>query len=160
MSAFRDLFATDASHAYYLSAAPQCPQPDASIPLSSMQTLADFVWVQFYNNPSCNLNAGSGFIQALQTWSRNLHADNPAFVHINNGISSPRLYVGAPAFAGAGSGFVGDGQQFRDILQQVNELQLPNLGGVMFWDGSYELRSGQLDASGDSFAQLVKDVLA
>lgn len=46
----REYYTTDTSKTYYLSAAPQCPIPDASMPLDAMQ-VADFVWVQFYNHP-------------------------------------------------------------------------------------------------------------
>lgn len=55
-TALRERFTTDDSKTYYLSAAPQCPIPDESIPLGALQQ-ADFVWVQFYNNPSCNIDS-------------------------------------------------------------------------------------------------------
>lgn len=41
--------ASDSSKKYYLTAAPQCPFPDASEPLDVCKEL-DMVWVQFYNN--------------------------------------------------------------------------------------------------------------
>lgn len=50
---------TDTSKQYYISAAPQCVRPDASIPLDAMQAM-DFIWVQFYNNDDCNIGQ-SGF---------------------------------------------------------------------------------------------------
>jgi hypothetical protein len=39
----------------------------------------------------------------------------------------------------------------------VRGLNLPNFGGVMYWDGSYQQLSGQ--AGGKSYAQLVKETL-
>ena len=42
VKALRTQFATDKSKQYYISAAPQCPLPDASIPVGAMQ-LMDFV---------------------------------------------------------------------------------------------------------------------
>lgn len=42
VQALRTLFATDKTKQYYISAAPQCPLPDASIPVGAM-TLMDFV---------------------------------------------------------------------------------------------------------------------
>lgn len=41
-------FTEDSRRRYYLSAAPQCPRPDQSIPLSVLR-ICDFVQVQFYN---------------------------------------------------------------------------------------------------------------
>jgi chitinase len=50
-SQLRSLMDADASKTFYLSAAPQCPYPDA-YDSSFMQgaTSLDLVWVQFYNN--------------------------------------------------------------------------------------------------------------
>ena len=124
-----------------------------------MQTLIDFTWVQFYNNPPCNLNSGAGFLSSLSAWSGDLTANDTGFVNIGNGVTSPRLYIGAPDFAAAGSGFV-DEQTFRGILGSVVGL-IGNLGGVMFWDGAFGEESGS--ASGgpgnETYMQIVKDVL-
>ncbi|CBI40450.3 unnamed protein product, partial [Vitis vinifera] len=38
----------------YLTAAPQCPFPDAWVGGALMTSLFDYVWVQFYNNPPCH----------------------------------------------------------------------------------------------------------
>lgn len=157
MSTLRNLFATDQSHRYYLSAAPQCPRPDASIPLVSMQTQTDFVWVQFYNNPQCNLDSGASFTSSLEAWSNDLQANITGFVNIGNGVTAPKLFVGALAFAG-GSGFVDNGEELRSILEGVQALNLTNLGGVMWWDGSYELQTALYDANNETFAQIVEDV--
>src|SRR5271163_3750428 len=72
MSTLRALFTTDPMHPYFLSAAPQCPRPDASIPLTALQTQTDFVFVQFYNNPSCDLDTGAAFLASLAAWSGDL----------------------------------------------------------------------------------------
>ena len=83
-----------------------------------------------------------------------------SFVDIGNGVTAPMLYIGAPAFPAAGSGFVEDGEQLRSILEGVKGLGLPNLGGVMWWDGSFELQSAQYDSNAETFAQIVKDVFS
>ena len=49
VQALRTQFATDKSKQYYISAAPQCPLPDASIPVGAME-LMDFV-VSNLRNP-------------------------------------------------------------------------------------------------------------
>lgn len=116
---------------YFLSAAPQCLRPDQSINLHSMQTQIDFVWPQFYNNPSCNLDS-EGFIASLQDWAADLSGTQAetfggismgGFVDIGNGVTSPRLLIGAPSFAGAGNGFL-EGLPFEEILAQVKGTSL------------------------------------
>ncbi|TVY22302.1 Endochitinase [Lachnellula hyalina] len=75
---------------YYLSSAPQCPFPDQSNPVDLLLQ-CDFVWVQFYNNPSCELGS-PGFEASVRQWSDAL----------SKGGSKAKLYLGAPAWAQAG----------------------------------------------------------
>ena len=174
ISSLREHFASSSTtKPYYLSAAPQCPRPDQSIPLESMQTEIDFVWPQFYDNPACNLDS-DGFLPSLQAWAEDLKETQDAelggtatggFVDIGNGVSSPRLLVGSPAFTDAGSGFV-EGNQFEDIVAQVKNASLGGrfnqaspLGGFMFWDGAYGEESTNVDGMGESYMQIVKDAL-
>ena len=175
-STLRQLMSTSSSpsgKAYYLSAAPQCPRPDASIPVPELLPFIDFFSVQFYNNPSCQLNAASdGFFTSLQNWSDDLiaGATTPAssrikraastpFVNINNGISSPRLLIGTPAFSRAGSGYV-DVATYQAILERVKSMNLPNLAGAMFWDGAYqEVSAEMVNGVNVTFAEAVRNVL-
>jgi len=195
MSTLRQLLSSDSSKPYYLSAAPQCPRPDASIPVPELLDYVDFFGVQFYNNPACQLNAGQGFLDSLQAWSGDLegstgsskrstssgersprdHQFDPSsrrrtrakrtgsgsFLTTNNGITSPRLLIGTPAFPGAGGGYV-NVSTYESILEEVKALELPNLAGAMFWDGAYEEVSGQVIATGGpntTFAEVVRQVL-
>ncbi|RYR64881.1 hypothetical protein Ahy_A03g010908 isoform A [Arachis hypogaea] len=57
-----------------ITAAPQCPFPDAWIGNALKSGLFDYVWVQFYNNPPCQYTAGSGFIPATTLTSSVLPA--------------------------------------------------------------------------------------
>lgn len=123
--ALREQFDSDHSKTYYLSAAPQCPIPDESIPLGALQQ-ADFVWVQFYNNPSCNIDA-PGFQQSFKAW--------PDLLASGTLVRGPRLYIGAAGFEDAGSGyFKGSGLGTR--VRTARGLYVENFGGVMLWDGS------------------------
>ncbi|KAI6886189.1 glycoside hydrolase, partial [Hortaea werneckii] len=79
---------------YYISAAPQCPIPDESIPLEAMRQV-DFVWVQFYNNPSCNLNS-TGFEKSVQNWAVQL-ANGTTSTNTTAAGKGPKMYIGAPA---------------------------------------------------------------
>ncbi|KAI4208272.1 MAG: hypothetical protein LQ346_000152 [Caloplaca aetnensis] len=123
VSSLRSTMNADSSKTYYISAAPQCPRPDASIPLDAMQQM-DFVFVQFYNNGDCNIGQ-PGFEASLKAWSQDLSA----------GGSGPKLYIGAPGCtACAGSGYLGT-EQMGGVLERAKAAGLSNLGGVMLWDG-------------------------
>lgn len=131
---------------FYLSAAPQCPRPDASIPEAVMQ-MADYVWVQFYNNPDCNLNAGSGFLDSVEAWSRNLAGNGTS-------KSGPRLFIGAGAFPGAGSGYVSP-EQLGQVVQQAEECVRQsgdNFGGMMLWDGTVGVGNGYVQAAAEALS--------
>ncbi|KAL2058207.1 hypothetical protein ABVK25_001825 [Lepraria finkii] len=68
VSSLRGNFKSDSSMTYYISAAPQRPIPDASIPLDAMLNI-DYVWVQIYNNGDRNVEA-SGFLASMTNWSK------------------------------------------------------------------------------------------
>jgi chitinase len=132
VTTLRGLYLTDDRKTYYVSTAPQYPRPDASIPLSSIQFSIDFIWIQFR---SADLSGGK--------------------LNISNGVTSPRIFIGAPAFAAAGSGYV-DQDKFQAIMQSVQTTQITTLGGGMFWDAAY----GEQDTvEGVTYMQIVKDVL-
>ncbi|KAL8763918.1 MAG: hypothetical protein Q9184_000361 [Pyrenodesmia sp. 2 TL-2023] len=123
VSSLRSTMAADSSKKYYISAAPQCPRPDASIPLDAMQQM-DFVFVQFYNNGDCNIGQ-PGFEASLKAWSQDLSAKG----------SGPKMYIGAPGCAAcAGSGYL-EAEQLGSVLENAKAAGLSNLGGVMLWDG-------------------------
>lgn len=127
-STLRKCYQTDTSKSYYLSAAPQCPFPDASDPMGLL-LLCDFVFVQFYNNAPCEIGS-AGFAASVNTWSRALLNSTTAV--------TPRLYVGAPAFAAGGESAyakIGSAEGMLGIANSVERMGLPNFGGVMFWDG-------------------------
>ena len=146
-SALRQQFATDPSKTYYPSATPQCPIPDASIPVGAMSQ-ADFVFVQFYNNPSCNLDS-EGFGNSFAAWSANLSAASTV-------RGRPRVYIGAGAFEGAGSGYV-VGSGLSVPVGEARGLETSNLGGIMLWDGSEAL--GNVDQYGVNYLEYAKAAL-
>jgi chitinase len=117
---------SSASKKYYLSAAPQCPYPDASMPLD-MCTQMDFVWVQFYNNGDCN-NGQSGFDGAVKQWS--------------SGIGSAELFIGAVASSSDGDQGYIPASQFVSELQSVQGMGLSNYGGAMLWEAQLAVENG------------------
>ncbi|KOS20012.1 Acidic endochitinase [Escovopsis weberi] len=123
---FRSNFAKDTSKKYYLTAAPQCPFPDASEPLNVCQ-LADFVWVQFYNNGNCNI-AQSGFNSAVKTWS--------------SGIGNATLFIGALASGADGDQGYVSASTLISAVNGVKAMNLPNFGGVMLWEAQLAVKNG------------------
>lgn len=146
-TALRAKLDSDSSKTYYLSAAPQCPIPDESIPLGALLQ-ADFVFVQFYNNPGCNLDS-AGFQESFRRWS-SLLGEGTA------NAPRPRLYVGAAGFEGAGTGYV-KGSGLGTRVRTARELYVDNLGGVMLWDGSEA--GANLDQYGVSYLEYAKAAL-
>ena len=70
-------------------------------------------------------------------------------------MTGTRLLVGAAAASDVGSGFAGV-SEYKRILEGVEGLGLGNLGGGMWWDGSYlELSKGE----GGGFARALREVL-
>ncbi|KAK0756450.1 hypothetical protein N5P37_011103 [Trichoderma harzianum] len=123
---FKSNFAKDTSKKYYLTAAPQCPFPDASEPLNVCQ-LADYIWVQFYNNDNCNI-AQSGFNTAVKNWSKS--------------IGNATLFIGALASGADGDqGFVSS-STLLSAYQGVSALNLPNIGGIMLWEAQLAVKNG------------------
>lgn len=128
---------TSSSKPFYLSSAPQCPIPDASIPIDAL-TAMDFVFVQFYNNGDCNLGA-PGFAASFQKWSEALQTGR-----------RPRLFVAAMADVKDGTGFVDAGRLMGEV-GKVKGVGV-NLGGVALWDGSQAIANG-------GFERVVKEGL-
>lgn len=144
VSSLRTTMNSDSSKQYYISAAPQCPRPDASIPLAAMQNM-DFVFVQFYNNGDCNIGQ-SGFEASLKAWSQDLSANG----------GGPKLFVGAPGCSAcAGSGYL-EAAQMESVLGTAKAAGLGNLGGVMLWDGPEGKANAQ---GGKDYLSVVKGAM-
>lgn len=149
-TALREQFAQDETKAYCLSTAPDCLIPDPSIPLGAMRQ-SDFVWVQFYDNPSCELGS-EGFQDSFAAWGELLASSTDTAAT----AVSPRLFVGVGAWEGAGSGYV-EGAGLSSQISLVRELYVENLGGILLWDGSEGLQN--VDQYGVDFLEYAKNAL-
>lgn len=110
---------------FFITASPQCPRPDASIALSAMW-LMDYIFVQFYNNPACNVGS-SGFGESLRAWSNDLL--------FSTRQPPPQVYVGAAACPDcAGSGYVSPNDLKAAVAAAAPGIS--NFGGIALWDGS------------------------
>ncbi|XP_031484084.1 hevamine-A-like [Nymphaea colorata] len=119
----------------YLSAAPQCPFPDAHLGPALRLGLFDYVWVQFYNNPSCEYPSfprnrwgnGNRFFVSWTRWTFGI----PAF----------RIFLGLPASpAAASSGFIPNTTLINNVLPSLKAY--PQYGGIMLWNKYYDDQSG------------------
>ncbi|KAG1818141.1 glycoside hydrolase family 18 protein [Suillus subaureus] len=137
LSALRTLM-DGGSKPYYITAAPQCPYPDAYIGTTLDQFGFDAVYVQFYNNYCELTNYNDTNDWDFSTW------DNWAETVSPN--SNVKVYIGAPAStSAAGSGYVSP-STFTPIIQQTM-AQYSSFGGVMLWDASQAYANGRYDIS-------------
>ncbi|KAL5540870.1 hypothetical protein UlMin_043262 [Ulmus minor] len=106
----------------YLAAAPQCPFPDDHLDGAIKTGLFDYVWVQFYNNPSCH------------------YAGNPnnLFNFWNQWTSTQakQVFLGLPAAEEAAPGFIPADALISQILPTIKSS--PKYGGVMLWSKQYD----------------------
>nr|BAA08708.1 chitinase [Psophocarpus tetragonolobus] len=113
----------------YLSAAPQCIIPDQHLDAAIQTGLFDYVWVQFYNNPSCQYSNG-GTTNLINSW--------------NQWITVPAslVFMGLPASdaAAPSGGFVSTDVLTSQVLPVIK--QSSKYGGVMLWDRFNDVQTG------------------
>ncbi|KAJ0091735.1 hypothetical protein Patl1_14037 [Pistacia atlantica] len=113
----------------YLTAAPQCPYPDAWVGGALQTGLFDHVWVQFYNNPPCQYTSGNigNLEDAWKQWT----SDIPA----------TKILLGLPAApAAVGSGFIPATYLTSTVLPAIKSSE--KYGDVMLWSKYYDDQSG------------------
>ncbi|KAG6529268.1 acidic endochitinase-like [Zingiber officinale] len=112
----------------YLSAAPQCPYPDAWIGGALETGLFDYVWVQFYNNPPCQYSSAdtSNLVNAWEQWIS---------------IPTKEVFLGLPAAPeAAGSGYIPPDDLISKVLPIVKSSS--KYGGIMLWSKYYDDLTG------------------
>jgi len=72
------------------------------------------------------------------------------------GKPPPRLYIGAPGFPEAGTGYV-PGADLRIYTGAATDLYVENLGGIMLWDGPSA--AANVDQFGGSYLEYAKKAL-
>ncbi|KAI1459873.1 glycoside hydrolase family 18 protein [Annulohypoxylon moriforme] len=137
----RSLMDADTSKTYYLSAAPQCPYPDAADnDMLNGVVSFDFIMIQFYNN-YCGVSsyvAGSTTqnnfnFETWDNWAKNTSKNK-----------NVKILLGVPANTGAGGGYV-DASTLSGVISYSKTFS--SFGGVMMWDMSQlYANSGFLDA--------------
>lgn len=137
----RELYATG-SKDYYISAAPQCVYPDASVGDLMSNAHVDFAFVQFYNN-YCNVDRSFNW----QTW-----ADYAVNTSPNKDI---KLFLGLPASpTAAGTGYLNVDVVQNAVANVIGDNA--NFAGIMLWDAS-QLWANQVN--GQNYAEAMKSIL-
>lgn len=132
---------------YLITAAPQCIFPDAylgpeieGLVLTNSAMQIDYVWPQFYNNPSCQFNnsdEGAGFQQSFQTWSSWAASAAPSL----------KVLVGLPASpSAAGTGFMAVDEE-EEQIKLIRAGNATNFDGVMLWSAAWESANAQMNQS-------------
>ncbi|NP_001296619.1 acidic endochitinase precursor [Cicer arietinum] len=117
----------------YLSAAPQCPYPDAHLDSAIQTGLFDYVWVQFYNNPQCQYSNGNinNLVNAWNQWTSS---------------QAKQVFLGVPASdaAAPSGGLIPADVLTSQVLPAIKTS--PKYGGVMIWDRFNDAQSGYSNA--------------
>nr|GLL41271.1 acidic endochitinase-like [Ipomoea trifida] len=104
----------------FLAAAPQCIYFDRELQDAINTNIFDSVWVQFYNNPTCEYYDGTAH-NLLYNW--------------RNWSNAPikKLFLGLPASpeAATNGGFIPPEILISEVLPFINSTD--NYGGVMLW---------------------------
>lgn len=133
---------------YYLSAAPQCPYPDAAdFDMLNGPVAFDWIMIQFYNN-YCGVNA---FVpgSAAPQWNFNFETWD-TWARVTSANPAVKILLGVPANVGAaGSGYT-TGSALAGAIAYSETFA--SFGGVMMWDMS------QLYANAGYLAEIVADL--
>ncbi|KAI0470209.1 glycoside hydrolase superfamily [Xylaria cf. heliscus] len=116
---------------FYLAAAPQCPFPDMNLyPVlhGAMAIVVDFIFIQFYNNASCDMQNPDNFERSLRAWNSRWTENTAA-----------KIFMGVPGSATAVSpenreSYI-EGSVLADSYIRTAQ-SFSRFAGVMIWDVS------------------------
>ncbi|KAK6925924.1 Glycoside hydrolase family 18, catalytic domain [Dillenia turbinata] len=120
----RALSAYSAQRKVYLSAAPQCPFPDANLGTAIGTGLFDYVWVQFYNNGGCQyVSDPNNLFSSWDQWTT---------------VPAGQVFLGLPASSDAApsGGYIPADVLTSQVLPRIQGSD--KYGGVMLWNKFYD----------------------
>lgn len=128
-----------------ITGAPQCPTNPEYFQMKGMVQKAAFdaLFIQFYNNPSCNANSESGI--NLDDWVK--------VVSESEKSQNAKLFVGLIADDKADLGYIGP-KEVQDLVCKYKDIK--NWGGISLWDLS---RADANIIDGKNYYQHVRDAL-
>jgi chitinase len=116
----RSHFKKDNSRDYYITAAPQCPYPDAMLGTALDEVEFDAVNVQFYNN-YCSTTSSSFNFDTWDDWAKNKSPNKDV-----------KILLGIPGSKeAAGTGYV-PFKSLEPIVKDVHK-KYSSFGGIMIW---------------------------
>lgn len=137
----RSLMDANTSKTWLLTAAPQCPYPDAADgPMLAGAVYFDIVWVQFYNN-YCGVQSYTAGTSTQNNFNFNTWDNWAKTVSLNPNV---KVMLGIPGNTGA----AGSGYETPSALAPVIAFSksFSSFDGVMIWDMSQVwANSGFLD---------------
>ncbi|KAL0080089.1 carbohydrate-binding module family 19 protein [Phycomyces blakesleeanus] len=143
VTSLRTLFNSDSSKTYMITAAPQCPFPDAMLGSVINAVGFDVINVQFYNN-YCSPTSSNFNFNAWDAWAK---STSP-----NKNVQIFLTVPGSPS--AAGSGYV-PFVQLSSIVKSVAS-QYSSYGGVSVWDASQSYSNTEVSPDfAHALAQLV-----
>lgn len=136
---------TGASKKYYLSAAPQCPYPEAALGPVLNNTFLDFAFIQFYNNQyNCDANTDKFNWDQWVTYASEVSSNKDI-----------KLFMGIPgSLQSSASGYIDNTQLLKTKIGQASSNG--SFGGIMLWDAS---SAGANKVGSKYYLQFVKDAL-
>jgi chitinase len=115
---------------YLLTAAPQCPYPDAADgPMLDGTVFFDIVWVQFYNN-YCGVNSYTSGSATQNNFNFATWDNWAKTVSLNPNV---KVMLGVPGNTGAGAGYL-SASALQDVISYSKSFS--SFAGVMVWDMS------------------------
>ncbi|KAI5361241.1 Putative glycoside hydrolase family 18, catalytic domain, glycosyl hydrolase family 18 (GH18) active [Septoria linicola] len=143
----RELMDANSAKSYFMTAAPQCPYPDAAVSqLLDSDVRFDAVFVQFYNN-YCGVQsftAGAATqtnfnFETWDNWAKNASSrwttgasNTTTNKRQASSPASVKVFLGVPGgVTGAGSGYV-PLEQLGPVVEYSKKFE--SFGGVMMWD--------------------------
>ncbi|KFY12422.1 hypothetical protein V491_06799 [Pseudogymnoascus sp. VKM F-3775] len=116
---------------WLLTAAPQCPYPDAADgPMLDGTVFFDAIWVQFYNN-YCGLQS---FVVGSETQTNFNFNTWDSWAKTVSKNPDVKVFVGVPGSSTAAGGGYEDGATLAAIISYSKTFS--SFGGVMIWDMS------------------------
>ena len=132
---------------YLITAAPQCVFPDAylgpvieGLMLTNSAMQIDYLWPQFYNNPTCQFSTadkGASFQQSFQNWSSWAASAAP----------SMEVLVGLPASTSAAATGYMSADDEEDQVKLIRKGNSTNFDGVMLWSAAWVAANEQTNQS-------------
>lgn len=155
ISTMRNNFASDPSHQYYITGAPQCPIPEPNMGVIISGAQFDYLFVQFYNNNNythpCSLGFNGNAPLNYNDWVTFISTTPSAKAKIFFGVpAAPLAANGSPS----GETYYITPDQLATLVSEYKSD--PSFGGIMMWSAGF---SDTNVNSGCNYAQEAHNIL-